>query len=110
MNKITPFLACLLFSFGAFAEEIKSNEAKEMLVNSHVEYAKSEIDRKCQKMKKKINSLYRKLHNLNRFSSGEDFNKEQQEEINRRINKYEDRIENLKLMKISLDTINFNAF
>lgn len=83
------------------------NEAKEMVINSHVEFAKAAIDKKCLKIKEKIKRLERNLYYIE--NNSECRNTENYIKLINKIQKYEEKIESLKLIKLSVDTINFNA-
>lgn len=93
-------------------------KAKGAMISGQVEFAKAGIDHKCQKIKKKIKDLENRLLSIenrlydrnNKYNeiNLEGLNEERLEVINS-IKKREDKIDSLRLIKMSLDTINFNA-
>lgn len=110
-NKLIFLITCVLFfSSFAFSTEDKVNETKEVLISSHLEYAKASIDRKCQKLKKKIRELENQLGELEKHSDGtdKDLIKKIRTENMSEIKKHEHKIDALRLVKLSLDTVNFN--
>lgn len=107
-NKIVIFIACALLSSSmAFSKDDKLNEAKNSLINSQVEYTKATIDYKCQKIKEKIKRCEDQLQHWEK--SNEISLIERSKKTRNKIKKYEDKIDALRLMKLSLDTINFNS-
>lgn len=87
------------------SQENKLIEAKNGFVSSAVEYAKADIDRRCQKIKIKIKRLEQEIHHIQNNPEESDF----LSELISKIKKLEERIDNLRLIKMSLDTIEFNS-
>lgn len=99
-NKITYLLA-MTFISGSFlsaASEVK--EAKNAIISSHTDFAKSEIDRKCQKIQNKINKLEENLSS--------ELSEERRLAIMKKISKYEERLTSLSLLKGSMEAINLH--
>ena len=111
-NKIIFFLTCILLSGSfVFSEDDKLNETKKVLISRHAEYAKACIDRKCKKIKEKIKRQQERLHYFDNQSNGMDqieLSRRRIETINK-IQKYEEQIDNLRLIKLSVETINFKS-
>lgn len=111
-NKIIIFLTCVLLTSSLAFSNDRLNETKNVLFSSQVEFAKESIEHKCHKVKKKIKKLEDRLHWFEQNQSNEmteEFKNIRRKEMKNKIKKYEDKIDNLRLMKISLETINFNS-
>lgn len=113
---ILVITTCVLFSGSclfaksdsALASE-KLNAATKDLISHHVEFAKASIDRKCEKLKKKIMEFEEQLRLLETCSNQVDaveLNNQRTKLLNK-IQKYEDRICNLKLLKSSTEIVDF---
>ena len=109
-------ISCVIASnFSAFAMENKYSPAHEKLstatknlVSSHVECTKAAIDRKCEKLNKKIKRLEDSLYNLEN-SNEVDIERYSRTHLINKIQNYKEKIDALNSMKLSLDTINFNS-
>lgn len=110
MNKIILFLVCI-FTSGTLvlSAEEKMNETKNVLISSHIEYAKSSIEQRCQKLQKKIKNLENQLNSLEDDASGKKDLHKRRKKIMDQMQKCEAKIEALKLTQSSIDTINFKA-
>lgn len=107
---------CVLFS-GSFifaksdnthASE-KLNVATKDLISCHVEFAKASIDRKCEKLKKKIRKFEEQLRSYETYSNQIDAIElsDRRTELLNKIQKYEERVYNLKLLKSSTEIVDF---
>lgn len=107
--KTLIFSTCiLLVNSLAFSGQNTVSETKEVLVSSHTEFAKANIDKKCKKLKKKIKSLEEELSRIE-STSDQDSQEKRRIKILDKIQKYEEKIDALRLVKLSFETINFNA-
>ncbi len=117
MNKIAILIiSCILFSTSfAFARgEItpaseKLDLAKKDLLSCHIDFAKASIDSKCEKLKKKIKKAEGHLRHLEIYSDQIDSVEADKQRTKwlKKIQKYEDRIYNFKLLKSSAEIIDF---
>lgn len=121
MNKKILLLVnfILLSSSLAFSENDKISvnenlkEVQKNLISNHIEYAKTSIDRRCHSLKRKIKKCEDQLHYLETSRAQNQSTDESQIDKHRinlidKIQKYENQIDNLKLLKVSSEVINFN--
>lgn len=93
-HKIT-YLVALLFLSGSFLSA--ESETKNAVISNHADLAKSEIDRKCHRIQKKINRLEVKLSN--------ELSEERRLSIMNKINKYTEILNSLRTLRESMETI-----
>jgi Xaa-Pro aminopeptidase len=113
---ILLIISCVLFSSSlAYSKGENSpaceklNAATKDLISCHIEFAKATIDRKCEKLKKKIKESEEQLHHLETYSNQidtENLNK-RRTKLLEKIQKSEDRIYNLRLLKSSTEIVDF---
>ena len=104
-----------LYSLIFFALVVNSNllatdfenldKVKDSVISGHLDYSKIAIERKCQKINKKIQRLEQKQ----RSASETDSDKEELLKTASKIEKLKNRLDALEKMKMSMDIIDFKA-
>lgn len=97
----------LIFSESNLSTE-KLNVTTKDLISNHVEFAKTSVDKKCNKLKKKIKKSEEQLRDLE-INAGQSDSKinDRRSKLLEKIKKYENQIYSLKLLKSSTETIDF---
>lgn len=80
------------------------------LVSNHVEYAKSLINKKCAKAKRTIYKLKCRLSRYENYPLDNEREREERDRILKRIEECEKRLENMILLRISLETVDCTKF
>lgn len=100
-NKITYILAIIFISGSFLSAETDVKEAKNAIISSHTNFAKSEIDRKCQKLQKKIQELEDELSHQ--------VSQDRRSDIMNKISKYQERLNSLIQLKGSMEALNIKS-
>jgi hypothetical protein len=102
MKKITLLITAYAIFSGTLIFAGKSATTK-TLVSSHVEFVQTSIDKKCEKLTKKMSKLEDRL-NTNDYQD----DKQRMKLINK-IQRCKEQIHHLEHLKLSTETIDYNA-
>lgn len=108
MNKLILLITtCFIFSSASTFAKSDNFQSAKNLISSHIEFAKTTLDKQCEKLSKKIHKLEKKLGSLEASSSemtSSEFNKRRTQLIEA-IQKCEDQIAKLNQLKSTSDSI-----